>query len=158
ELRSLPRLEGPVERTILLLQPDAKLLLQDAELSVGDVLAIERPEEVRVFVNDLQPHDGGLVDQPLAGPRAGREQQRLPPGAVALLELSVEEQGRERVLLAVVAVEPRQPRCRPEPEREVDREVAVNAFGLHRLDYLEGAQHGGPIDFALLIEHGAMDA
>ncbi len=34
---------------------------------VGDVLGVERPEEVRVLVDDLQPRDGRLVDEPLAG-------------------------------------------------------------------------------------------
>ena len=46
--------------------------------------------------------------------------------------------------------------ARREPEREVDREVRVDALGLHRLDDGDGALDRGWVHFAVLVEDGAV--
>ena len=71
----------------------------------GIVFGVERPEEIRVLVDDFQARDGRVVDQPLAGRGLGREQQGLPPLAVLLLKVLVEVERGEGVLVAVVAGE-----------------------------------------------------
>ena len=132
--------------------------LEDPHLGVGDDVGAERPEEVGIFVDQFQGGDGGLVDESPAGRRARGQQQRLPPLAVLGLEVFVEEEGGEGVRLAVVAQEPRGARRRPEGDREVGGELAVNPLRLHRLDDVDGVQHFRRLDLALLVEITLVDA
>ncbi|HUF61277.1 MAG TPA: hypothetical protein VMN36_04320 [Verrucomicrobiales bacterium] len=71
--------------------------------SSRQVVVLECPEEKGVFVLDFESEDRGLLDEAESrfGIRSGEESS--PPGAVALLELRVEEEGGERMLAAVVA-------------------------------------------------------
>ena len=149
--------ECPVDRAVLLLQPVAELGLEQAQLGVGDRVGVERPEEIRVLVDDFQARDGRVVDQPRAGRGVGRQEQGLPPLPILLLELLVEEERGEGKLLAVVALEPGRVGLRLQPEREVDREVAVDPLGLHRLDDVEGVPDRGQVDVALVVEVTVVD-
>ena len=87
-----------------------------------------------------------------------RQEQGLPPALVLLLEVGVEEERGERGLLAVVAREPWCARFWLEPEREIDREMAVDSLGLHRLDDFERVRYRGRVNLAVLVEITVVDA
>ena len=117
----------------------------------------EGPEEERVLVLHFQAGDRRLLYQRLARRRAGRGQQRRPPSAVLRLELRVKEQRRKRMALSIIALQPGIVRFGREPEREVDREMRVNALGLHRLDDLDGVLDFGRVNLPALIEVAAVN-
>ena len=142
---------------MFLLEPVGEHGFQDAELRIGNVLLVERPEKEGVLVLHFQAEHGGFVEQRLAT-GAGRGEERGPPFAILRLELRIELQRGEGVLLAIVALQPGGAGLGFEPEREVNRKVRVDALSLHRFDDFETVPHLGRVHLAVLVEVAAVEA
>jgi len=85
-------------------------------------------------------------------------QELLPPRAVGLLKLEIKEEGCERMVLAVVAIQPRCARGGIQPEREVDREMTVNPLRLQGGDRLLELRDLLRLEFAGLIVVAVVNA
>ena len=75
-----------------------------------------------------------------------------------LLKIFIEEECRERMLGAVVTLQPDIVGLRIEPEWEIDRKMAVDAGTLKGSYRFEGAIDFRAIDFAAVVKHGTMKA
>jgi hypothetical protein len=135
-----------------------ELRFEQAQLRVGNILLVEGPEEERVFVLQLDAEHGRLIDQRFAGLGIRRREQRSQPRAMLFLEGGIKEQSGERVLVPVIAIEPRQARARRKPQRKIDREVRVNSLGFHGSDDFLSVPDSGQVGLTVFVEHRAMDA
>src|SRR5581483_1875965 len=137
-------------------KPIPEHFLHNLQLRLRNVFRVERPKKEGILVLEFKAEKGWLVDKRLTRDIAWRSKQRLPPSAVVVLELGIEHQGGKRVSLAVITLEPRMIGTGTKPKRKIDREMGINAFGLHRLDNCNRAFNGSRVQLAVVIENRAV--
>ena len=123
---------------------------------IASALNVQKKYESSLMISRPATAGSSISRVPVEG--LGVRSRAVHHSWYCLLEILVEKERGEGCLLAVVALQPGRVGLRLEPEREINREVAVDPLGLHRLDDVEGVPHLGQVDVALLVEVTVVDA